>query len=339
MSIKKELEGNINDSINKILNEGKNYGRSNYGNGRKINIEYGTFSDINTIYGDSLARIMSFIGYDVTREYFVKDGNIDTNKIKRDLDKYRVNFDKFVTEEFLYDKGMIDITLSFLKRSGKCYIDNDNLWLKTTDLFDSEDRVLIKSDGTYTSFLTDLSYHVYRLQENYDSVIDIVYNDNIEYMDGIKSGICFAGYDKNKLIIIHLNNKNDINYEDINKLRYDFISDNLFSVEENNSIYYIEKAYSKICVLLRGKTYNCSTIGNEIAYIILNKLIQFEQIVIDASSGDINIISNYLYELASLYYDYEVIMNTSEYINLLFAIKIVMDNTASVLGLILREKM
>ena len=339
MSIKRELEGNINDSIKIILERGKNYGRSNYGNDRKINIEYGTSADINTIYGDSLARIMSFIGYDVTREYFVRENAEVIDEIQKELDDIRINFDLFTKEKDLYDGGIVDTTLVLLQQSGKCYIDNNNLWLKTTDLFDSEDRLLIKSDGSYASFLTDLSYHVCRLKKNYDSIIDIVYDDSIEYFNGIKSGICFAGYDQNKLKIIHLSKKNDVNCDDVNKLRYNFISDNLNSVQDNNLICYIEKAYSKICLLLRGKTYNYSTIGDESAYTILNKLIQFEEIVIEASSGNINIISNYLYELAVLYYNYEAVMTTNEYINLLFAIKIVMDNAASMLGLILREEM
>ena len=71
----------------------------------------------------------------------------------------------------------------------------------------------------------------------------------------------------------------------------------------------------------------------------MNKLIQFEKIVIDASGGDINIVSNYLYELASLYYDYEEIITASKYNGVIFAIKIVMNNAASMLGLILREEM
>ena len=70
------------DNINIINTEGKNYGRSNYGNLEKINIEYVSANPTGTlhighgrgaVYGDCLSRIMSFVGYDVTREYYIND--------------------------------------------------------------------------------------------------------------------------------------------------------------------------------------------------------------------------------------------------------------------------
>ena len=70
------------DNINKILEEKENYGKSNYGNNKKINLEYVSANPTGTLhighgrgaaYGDNLSRILKFIGYDVTREYYVND--------------------------------------------------------------------------------------------------------------------------------------------------------------------------------------------------------------------------------------------------------------------------
>ena len=69
-------------NINVILDEGKNYGKSEYGNHEKINIEYVSANPTGTlhighgreaVYGDALAHVMSFAGYDVTREYYIND--------------------------------------------------------------------------------------------------------------------------------------------------------------------------------------------------------------------------------------------------------------------------
>lgn len=65
----------------------------------------------------------------------------------------------FTSEQSLYDRGFVENTLNKLKNSGKCYIDEGALWLKTTDLYDEKDRVLVKSDGNYTYLLPDIAYH------------------------------------------------------------------------------------------------------------------------------------------------------------------------------------
>ena len=332
---KKKLGVNINDSINRILKEGKNYGKNNYGNGKKVSIEYGTSDGINTIYGDSLSRIMAFNGYDVTREYFVKDGNIDTDKINKNLDKYRVNFDKFVTEESLYDKGIVDNTLNLLQRSNKCYINNNDLWLKTG----IKDQLLINSEGIYTSYLIDLSYHINRLNDGNNIIIDIIYKDRKEYIDSIKCGIEIAGYDSNKCRIIKFDSRSTTKDTDINKLRYLLLCDNM-----DNDINYIEKTYSNICLILRGKDYyinnNYSTIDSDSAYTILNKLISFQNVSNTSSLYKLpNIISNYLYELAYLVNNYkEDNIIDNDKIIFYTIIRIVMDNSANILGLILREE-
>ena len=70
------------NNINTILNDGRNYGKSEYGNNEKINIEYVSANPTGTlhighgrgaVYGDCLSHIMSFAGYDVTREYYIND--------------------------------------------------------------------------------------------------------------------------------------------------------------------------------------------------------------------------------------------------------------------------
>ena len=93
---------------------------------------------------------------------------------------------------------------------------------------------------------------------------------------------------------------------------------------------------------------NYSTMNNETAYTILNKLMEFEDILINAASRELpHMVANYLYELASLFHSYyskekivtEDIEYTKERLAFIKAIKIVMNNAANILGLILREEM
>ena len=80
----------LKSEINKIINEGKNYGKSNIGNSKKIDIEYVSANPTGTLhighgrgaaYGDNLSRIMAYCGYDVTREYYINDAGNQMNNL------------------------------------------------------------------------------------------------------------------------------------------------------------------------------------------------------------------------------------------------------------------
>ncbi len=446
------------NNINVILEKDSDYGKSNFGNGERVNLEYVSANPTGTlhighgrgaVYGDNLAKIMSWAGYDVTKEYYVNDAgnqmynlgisikerykekcglecNLPENgyhgsdiidiaqslydtygeskleadieffkkegldilleNIKKDLDIFRVNFDVFTSEQTLYDKGLVDMTLSKLQRSGKCYINEGALWLKTTDLYDEKDRVLIKNDGNYTYFLPDIAYHSDKFNRKFDRLIDVLGSDHHGYIHRLKSSLEILGYDTSKLDIkilqmvrlikngeeVKLSKRTGktitlnelIDEVGVNASRYFFASKSLdtqmdfdldLAVKKSNEnpIYYIEYANARISSIIRNKEEeeyinSFSTIDNELAYTILNKLVQFEDVVIvSASKGLPHLVANFLYELASLFHSYystEKIVTdddvyTKERIALIRAIKIVMNNAANMLGLILREEM
>ncbi len=378
MSIKDNLKHIINEEsaeitttyINRIIVEGKNYGRSNYGDGKKVNIRCTLSSEVLNVenlsmfvYSDCLSHIMSFAGYDVTRELYVKINN-NAAATRKILDKIRVNFDMFTEEKFLYDNGLVDAILSRLQKSGKCYINDNGLWLKTVDLNDSENRLLIDENGSYACLLPEIAYYVDKFTKGYDVMINISNCGQCKYVEGIKAGIEFAGYSSDKIVFKNLNENYEniyidelINKLSVNDIRYYLINAlnnvnnlNLFTIKNiNNSLYYIENAYAKICLLLRENKCEimdkCGSIDSDCAYTILNKLIEFDKIVVSASNENIGIVFDYLYELAKLFYKYEdeVINDDNDnYLNekcfVLSAIRIVMNNAANMLGLILREE-
>lgn len=446
-------------NLNTIIEKKRNYGKTNIGNHQKINIEFVSANPTGILhighargatYGDNLARILSFLGYDVTKEYYINDAgnqmenlgisikerykeicglecNLPENgyhgkeiitlakkiydfygetklneeieffkkegldtllyQIKKDLDTYRVNFNIFTSEQSLYDKGLVDDTLTKLRYTDTCYIKEDALWLKTTDYGDDLDRVLVKSDGNYTYLTPDIAYHIDKINRGYDQLIDVLGSDHHGYINRLKSSLTILGYNSNILNIkilqmvriikdnqeLKLSKRTGktitlidlINEIGVNATRYFFSSrsidtnmdiniDLALKQTNENPVYYIEYANARICSILDKyknkieKIDNYTTITSPIAYNMLNKLYEFEDIVITSGQKEEpHLIANYAYELATLFHSYyaqEQIINdnsiyTQERLNLLLAVKIVLNNALDLIGIIPREQM
>ena len=445
--------------INKILKEKKQYGKSNIGNNKKVNIEYVSANPTGILhighgrgatYGDNLSRIMKFTGYDVTREYYVNDAGNQMNnlgisikerykeicgldysipedgyhgkeivslaqkiydeykdtkldetieyfkqeglsvllsQIKTDLDKYRVNFDVFTSEQSLYDKGMVENVLNTLKKNNECYINENALWIKTSNHGDEKDRVIVKSDGTYTYLLPDIAYHSDKIERGFEELIDVLGADHHGYQNRLRGALEILGYDSSILDIeilqmvrllkdgeeIKISKRtgktitlNDLIDEvGVNGTRYFFASKSLDSQMDfdislakknsaDNPVYYIEYANARISKILKTYKENIElkekyeTIKEPLAYTIMNHLMNFTDTVINsAAKKEPHIICNYVYELATLFHAYynkeKFITNDKEYTNdriaLLKAIKIVLNNSLDLIGIIPREEM
>ena len=445
--------------INKIITEKNNYGKNTIGNNEKINIEFVSANPTGILhighgrgatYGDNLARIMNFSGYDVTKEYYVNDAGNQMNnlgisikeryrelcgygcnlpengyhgkeiidlakdiynkygntkldsdieffrkegldklldQIKKDLDRYRVNFNIFTSEQSIYDRCLVEDTLNKLKQSGNCYIKDDALWLKTTDYGDEKDRVLIKSDGNYTYLTPDIAYHLDKISRGYDRLIDVLGSDHHGYIARLKAALSMLGKDSNILDIkilqmvrlikdgeeLKLSKRTGktitlmelVDEIGVNATRYFFSSHSLdtsmdlnidlaLKQSNENPVYYIEYANARICSIL--KKYhkkanlhdNYLTLQSEDTYSILNKLIEFEDVVISSAKKEApHLVANYVYELATLFHSFyakeQIITDnekdTEEKINLLLAVQIVIQNALDLLGIIPREEM
>jgi len=84
----------------------------------------------------------------------------ETDKLRDDLKLFRVEFDVWTSEQSLYDRGLVQKTLDTLIKNGHTFESEGALWLRTTDYGDDKDRVLIKSDGSYTYILPDIAYQL-----------------------------------------------------------------------------------------------------------------------------------------------------------------------------------
>ncbi|MCG8469562.1 MAG: arginine--tRNA ligase [Gemmatimonadetes bacterium] len=90
-----------------------------------------------------------------------------------DLGGFGVEMNEYFSERSLYENGAIDRLLRRLAEAGRTYEREDATWLRTTDHGDEKDRVLIKSDGSYTYFLPDLAYHLDKAERGFDLAIDV----------------------------------------------------------------------------------------------------------------------------------------------------------------------
>ena len=89
-----------------------------------------------------------------------------------DLKAFGVEFDVYYLESSLYTEGKVEETVKELVRHGHTYEKDGALWLKTTDFGDDKDRVMRKSDGSYTYFLPDVAYHITKWKRGFVRAIN-----------------------------------------------------------------------------------------------------------------------------------------------------------------------
>lgn len=277
---------------------GKDYGRSDYGQGKKVDIEFVSANPTGPMHmgnarggalGDCLAAVMDLAGYDVTREFYVNDAgnqiakfglsldiryqqlfkgedaielpedsyhgddikerakefaaihgdkyleaseeerraalvdfalpkNID--KMKENLDKYRIFYDVWFRESSLYQSGELTDTLNLMKEKGLTYEKDGAVWYKNKevqterllkegktqediDKLELKDDVLIRANGNPTYFAADIAYHRNKLEKrNFDKAINIWGADHHGHVARMKGALDAIGCNGDDLDII-----------------------------------------------------------------------------------------------------------------------------------------
>ncbi|MEK6245582.1 MAG: arginine--tRNA ligase [Pseudomonadota bacterium] len=110
-----------------------------------------------------------------------------------DLQKFGVTFDVYTLESSMYSDGKVEAAVQGLIASGKTYEKDGALWLRTTDYGDDKDRVVRKSDGSYTYFVPDVAYHVAKWQRGFAKVIDVQGTDHHSAVTRVRAGLQALG--------------------------------------------------------------------------------------------------------------------------------------------------
>jgi arginyl-tRNA synthetase len=106
-----------------------------------------------------------------------------------DLQKFGVRFDTYYLESSLYTDGKVEATVQALIANGHTYEKDGALWLQTTKFGDDKDRVMRKSDGTYTYFVPDVAYHVTKWQRGFLRAINVQGSDHHGTIARVRAGL------------------------------------------------------------------------------------------------------------------------------------------------------
>jgi len=128
--------------------------------------------------------------------------------IKDDVERFRVNFDRWYRETDLYTSGLVPRLLGDLRDRGYLYEDEGALWFKSTPLGDEKDRVVIRANGATTYFASDIAYHRDKYDRGYDLLIDIWGADHHGYIPRMGAAIQAMDCDRSifKVILVQLVN-------------------------------------------------------------------------------------------------------------------------------------
>jgi arginyl-tRNA synthetase len=111
------------------------------------------------------------------------------NEQDQDLQAFGVKFDNYYLESSLYGDGKVAAAVQALVDAGVTYEQDGALWLKTTDYGDDKDRVMRKSDGTFTYFVPDVAYHIQKFKRGFDQAINIQGSDHHGTIARVRAGL------------------------------------------------------------------------------------------------------------------------------------------------------
>ena len=113
--------------------------------------------------------------------------------IRETLERARVQFDHWSSEQALHDAGAIDSAIADLRERGLVYDSDGAVWLRTSEFGDDKDRVLFRADGTSTYFAADIAYHRDKLERGFDLLINVLGADHHGYINRMRAAIVALG--------------------------------------------------------------------------------------------------------------------------------------------------
>ena len=209
---------------------------------------------------------------------------LEMQKLKTDLEDFRIRFDNWFSETSLYESGEVDSAMDKMTENGYTYQADGATWLRTTDFKDDKDRVLVKKDGTFTYLMPDIAYHYDKVERGYDKLINLFGADHHGYINRLKASLGALGENPDKLeieimqLVRLIENgeevkmskrtgkavtlKDLIDMIGVDAARYfmvmrstdthfDFDLDLALSESSDNPVYYAQYAHARVCSILR----------------------------------------------------------------------------------------
>ena len=221
-----------------------------------------------------------------------------------DLQAFSVQFDNYYLESSLYTSGRVEKTVKALVDAGKTYEQDGALWLRSTDYGDDKDRVMRKSDGSFTYFVPDVAYHIAKWERGFTKVINCQGTDHHGTIARVRAGLQGVGlgipqgypdYVLNTMVRVMRNGaevkiskragsyvtlRDLIDWTSRDAVRFFLISrkaDTEFTFDidlalkqnDENPVFYVQYAHARICsVLAQGAAQGLSPEGADLALLI-----------------------------------------------------------------------
>ncbi|MGL5955187.1 MAG: arginine--tRNA ligase [Brevinema sp.] len=374
----------LTNKLQQILTE-ESFGQNDSLSGQHILMEYISANPTGPLHighgrwaavGDSLARLLTFSGADVFREFYVNDAGVQIAHLRasvtalqegkevpedgyrgsyvqaladevsasgiapevlmqesqrKTLNKFRTEFDRWFSEKSLHQD--MEKTFSELNKKNATYTKDNALWFRSTEYSkDDKDRVIVKSDGDFTYFASDITYHYNKIQRGFPILIDILGFDHHGYVERISAAVRVLGGELTVLLgqMVNLFRNGEpvrmskrtgdmISLDDVveeigtDATRYlllrrpmnssvDFDLETAKTSSDDNPVFYVQYAHARISSILRNSSktplFNHFTHEQEKALIL--EMIKFEDLILELSKTyDLHKLPNYLEELAS----------------------------------------
>lgn len=351
------------DTVEEIIRKGEAYGNSEYGQGKKVMVEFVSANPTGPMHlgnarggalGDCLAAVLKKAGYDVHKEFYVNDAgnqiekfglslsvryqqickgenyiampeecyqgqdiidlakeffeihgdeyiNVDESvrkkalidfalpknisKMKSDMEKYKIFYDKWFYESELHKSGEVDRIINLLGENGYTYEKDGCVWYKATEFGAEKDEVLRRSNGIPTYYAADIAYHYNKfITRGFDVCIDVWGADHHGHVERMKGAMEAIGINRNRLEVllfqlvrltrngeivrmskrtgkaIQLSDLIDEVGADSAKFIFnnsepnsgmDFDLDMAVKQDSQNPVYYVQYAYARICSVFR----------------------------------------------------------------------------------------
>lgn len=276
--------------------------------------------------------------------FFRKEGiAFELDKIKEDLKEYRVEFDVWSSEQAIRDAGKVEEALQLLDEKGYTYRKNGALWFTTTKFGDDKDRVLQKTDGSYTYLVPDIAYHNDKFKRGFDVLVDFFGADHHGYIPRLKGSMTALGNDADKLhvdiiqMVRLVSNGEEVkmskrlgNATTISELvesvgvdaaRYFFVQRALdshldFDVElakkqsNDNPVYYAQYAHARMCSIQKQATDialadHFERLNHEKEIELLKTLQEFNKVITEsARTRQVHKVCHYIQNLASKFHSF-----------------------------------
>ncbi len=267
----------------------------------------------------------------------------ELEKLSNDLKLFNVEFDVWTSELSIYERGLVEKSLSTLKDLNMTYEKDGAVWLNTTKFNDDKDRVLVKSDGSYTYLTPDIANHLNKIDRGFDYLVDFFGADHHGYITRLKAAIQTLGYPSDKLSVdiiqmarmikdgeeFKLSKRSGkavalrdlIDEAGVDAVRYffasraadtqmDFDIDMAKKQSNDNPVYYAQYAHARMCSILKqagameiGTSTNLLTNSKEID--LCKHINEFAGVVSEAaSSRQPHKMCNYIRTLAQYFHSF-----------------------------------